>query len=81
MHNNPKQSNLHYAIGHYDLQNGYVDKQGNLHIKLYDTYDFNKNDMTPLNQAGKNQMLKGNLIPYFTIHDIIIFKNELDKIW
>ena len=26
-------------------------------------------------------MLKGNLKPFFTIHDILIPKSELDKIW
>ena len=26
-------------------------------------------------------MEKGNLKPYFTIHDVLIPKDELDKIW
>lgn len=74
-------SNLHYAYGHVDLRNGYLDKDGNLHIKMYDTYDFNKKNLTILNQAGREQMLKGNLKPFFTIHDIIISKNDLEKLW
>lgn len=78
---NGKESNWHYAIGHYDVRNSFVDKEGNLRLKVYDTYDFNKINRTPMNQAGRNEMLKGNLKPYFSIHDIIIPKNELDKIW
>lgn len=76
-----KKSNLHYAFGHVDIRNGYIDNEGNLHIKVYDTYDFNKKNMTTLNQAGYNQMIKGNLKPYFTIHDIIIPRNVIDTLW
>ena len=35
----------------------------------------------PLIKAGVNQMEKGNLKPFFTIHDIIVPKNILDEIW
>ena len=76
-----KESNWHFAIGHYDLRNGYLDKRGNLHIKMYDTYDFNKDNKTSLNQAGRNQMMKGNLKPSFSIHDIIVPNYVIDKIW
>ncbi len=78
---NGKESNWHYALGHYDVRNSFIDKEGNLRLKVYDTYDFNKTNTTPMNKAGRNEMLKGNLKPYFSIHDIIIPKNELDKIW
>lgn len=76
-----KESNWHYALGHYDIRNSFIDEGGNLRLKVYDTYDFNKTNKTPMNKAGRNEMLKGNLKPYFSIHDIIIPKNELDKIW
>ncbi len=76
-----KESNWHFAIGHYDLRNGYLDNRGNLHIRMYDTYDFNKENKTPLNQAGRNQMMKGNLKPSFSIHDIIIPSYVIDEIW
>lgn len=75
-----KQSNLHFALGHVDIRNGYFDENGNLRIKVYDTYDFNKSNKTLLNQAGKSAMEKGYLKPYFSIHDIIIPKNEIDEI-
>ena len=76
-----QKSNLHYAFGHVDIRNGYIDKEGNLRIKVYDTYDFNKTNPTPANQAGRNQMLKGNLKPFFTIHDIIISKKDINELW
>ncbi len=75
-----KKSNLHYAYGHVDIRNGYLDKDGNLHIKMYDTYDFNKNNLTTLNQAGREQLSRGVLKPFFTVHDIIIPKDDLQKL-
>ena len=76
-----KKSNLHFAFGHIDIRNGYLDKQGNLHIKVYDTYDFNKENKTPLNQAGREAMLRRELKPFFTIHDILIPKDVISKLW
>ena len=74
-------SNLKNAFGAADLKHPYVDKDGNLHIKMYDTYDFNKKATDVLNQTGRKEMQKGNLKPYFSIHDIIISKDKLDEIW
>ncbi len=74
--------NLHNAIGLADIRNGYIDKNGNLHVKVYDTYDFNpEEENKPLVMAGKNKMLEGELKPFFTIHDIIIPKEKLDELW
>ena len=47
---------------------------------MFDTYDFNKDENNPKVEAGRRQMLKGNLKPFFTIHEITIQKNEADKI-
>ena len=74
-------NNFRNAIGKADFRNIHLDKDGNLHVKMYDTYDFNKNEDSPLIKAGAKQMEKGNLKPYFTIHDIIIPKERLDEIW
>ena len=74
-------SNWHYALGHFDLRHGYIDKNGNLHFKIYDTYDFNEENKTAINQAGRQQMIKGNLKPYFSIHDVMIPKSKLKEIW
>ena len=74
-------SNFKNAIGAADFKHPYLDKEGNLHVKMYDTYDFNKNATDALNKAGRREMEKGNLKPYFSIHDIIISKDKLDEIW
>ena len=59
-----------------------VKKTGNLHVKVYDTYDFNPEEKNkPLVMAGKNKMLEGELKPFFTIHDIIIPREILDELW
>ncbi len=71
---------FHNAFGSVDFLNSGIDKQGNLHLYMFDTYDFNKGE-NAIVEAGRRQMLKGNLKGYFTIHDIIITKDELDKIW
>ncbi len=75
-------SNLYYAFGKIDIRNGYIDKNGNLHVKVYDTYDFNPEGKNkPLVMAGKNKMLEGELKPFFTIHDIIISREKLKDLW
>lgn len=48
---------------------------------MYDTYDFNKRNPSPINQAGRNRMLAGSLKPFFTIHDIIIPKKDINELW
>ena len=45
---------------------------------MFDTYDYNKNE-SPKIEAGRQQMLKGNLKGFFSIHEIIISKEELYK--
>ena len=47
---------------------------------MFDTYDFNKNESNPKVEAGRRQMLKGNLKPFFTIHEIILSQKELKEI-
>ena len=73
-------NDLKNAIGGFDVRHPYFDKDGNLHLKIYDTYDFNKNAKDFLNKAGKHEMEAGNLKPYFSIHDIIIPKDEINEI-
>lgn len=73
-------NDLKNAIGAFDVRNVRFDKEGNLHLKIYDTYDFNKNAPDFLNKAGRHEMEAGYLKPYFSIHDIIINKNEINDI-
>ena len=76
-----KNNNFKNALGKADVKIKEVDKQGNLHLKIFDTYDFNKETKDFLNKAGREEMLKGNLKGNFSIHDIVLTKDELDKIW
>ena len=48
---------------------------------MYDTYDFNKDEDSPLIKAGANKMDKGELKPFFTIHDIIVPKKDINELW
>ena len=70
--------NLHNAFGSVDFFNGGLDKRGNLHLYMFDTYDFNKGENAKV-EAGRRQMLKGNLKGFFSIHEIIIEKKDLEK--
>ena len=47
----------------FDVKHAYFDKEGNLHLKIYDTYDFNRKGNF-LIQAGREEMLKSNLKPF-----------------
>ena len=57
-----------------------MDNNGNLHTKMYDTYDFNKKGNF-LIQAGREQMMKGNLKPFYTVFEIVVPKEKMEKIW
>ena len=75
-----RDSNLHNAIGSFDIRHASFDKEGNLHLKIYDTYDFNAGE-NGLVRAGREEMKDNNLKPYFTIHDIMIPKQKVNKIF
>ena len=70
----------HYkAYASVDFFNCGFDDNGNLRIYMFDTYDFNKGER-PLVEAGRRQMLEGKLKGFFSLHEIIVEKNEIDKI-
>lgn len=75
-----KDSDLHNAIGMFDVKHASFDKEGNLHLKIYDTYDFNRKGNF-LIQAGREEMFEGNLKPFFTINDIMIPKDKINEIF
>lgn len=76
--NNISESNLYNAFGGVDFLNTGIDKKGNLHLYMFDTYDFNKNE-SPLVEAGRRKMLDGTLKGYFSLHEITISKEELNE--
>ncbi len=71
--------NLGNAFGNADFKNKGFDKQGNLHLYMFDTYDFNPNE-GGLIEAGRRLMMAGELKGFFTIHEIIIPKNEINSL-
>ena len=46
---------------------------------MFDTYDFNKNETNPAVEAGRRQMMKGNLKGFFSINEIVIKKKDLEQ--
>lgn len=73
-------SNLHNAFGNADFLNSGIDKNGNLHLYMFDTYDFNKGESAQV-EAGRRQMMKGNLKGQFSLHEIVVSKDELGELW
>jgi len=70
--------NLHNAFGSVDFLNIGLDKRGDLHLYMFDTYDFNKGEDAKV-EAGRRQMLKGNLKGFFSIHEIVIEKKDFEQ--
>ncbi len=75
-----RKSNLLNAFGSVDFLNLGFDNNNNLHLYMFDTYDFNPGE-NALVEAGRRRMLEGKLKGHFTLHDIIVTKQELDEIW
>lgn len=69
----------YYAVHYADIIDAYFDENGNLHVIMTDTYDFNKGE-SKLIEAGREAMKRGALEPRFLIWDILIPKADLDKI-
>ncbi len=46
---------------------------------MFDTYDFNKGENV-LIEAARRKMVRGELKPFFTIHEIILSQKELKEI-
>lgn len=71
--------NLHNAFGSVDFLNAGYDKNGNLKLYMFDTYDFNKGE-NPKVEAGRRMMQEGKLKGYYSLHEITLTKDELDDI-
>ena len=67
---------MHYA----DIIDTYFDKDGNLHLIMTDTNDYNLDEDIELIKAGADAMQKGELEPKYIIWDILIKKSEFDRI-
>lgn len=71
--------NLKNAFGKADFKNKGFDKEGNLHLYMFDTYDFNKGE-NALIEAGRRLMMNKELKGFFTIHEVIIPREEVNEI-
>ncbi len=69
----------YYAVHYADIIDTYFDENGNLHVIMTDTYDFNKGE-SKLIEAGREAMKRGALEPRFLIWDILIEKDDFSKI-
>ncbi len=78
--NDKKEKNMYNAFGKIDIFNQGIDKNGVLHLYMFDTYDFNKGE-SPLIEAGRKEMLNGNLKGFFSIHEITLSKKELNELF
>ncbi len=70
----------HYALGYTDVIDMYIDSQGNIHAKVIDTYDFNKDDPFFLVEWAHNLQDLRRLKNYFIVCDIIITPQDLEHL-
>ncbi len=69
-------NDTHLSLGHADIIDMYIDAQGNIHAKVIDTYDFNKDDpFWPVEWAHNLQELK-MLTNFYTINILVIPPEE-----
>ena len=61
---------MHNVYASVDFLNSGIDKQGDLHLYMFDTYDFNKNENSPLIKAGVDAIKKGELEPEYILNKI-----------
>lgn len=70
----------YYAVHYADIIDTYFDENGNLHVIMTDTNDYNLDEDIELIKAGADAMQKGELEPKYIIWDILIEKDDFDRI-
>ncbi len=48
---------------------------------MFDTYDFNKNETNPAVEAGRRKMMEGTIKGHFSLHEIVVSEDELNRLW
>ena len=71
-----KDKNFYYALGHADIKNMHINRNGDIDLLITDVYDFNPNSKSDLVQVGRERQEKGEITPYFMIYHVIIPKNR-----
>ncbi len=67
-----KGSNWYNAVGHADIRDMHINKNGDLELYIADVYDFNEDPKGDLNKIGRNRQEKGEITPYFYTYRVII---------
>ena len=71
-----KDKNFYYAIGHADIKNMHINRNGDINLLVTDVYNFNPNSPSDLIQVGRERQERGEITPYFMIYHVIIPKNR-----
>ena len=71
-----KDKNFYNAIGHADIKNMHINRNGDIDLLITDVYDFNPNSKSDLVQVGRERQERGEITPYFMIYHVIIPKNR-----
>ncbi len=77
---NFEDNNWQNAVGHADIKNMHINKDGDIELYITDVYDFNEGEKNPLVRAARNRQEKGEITPYFSIYRVIIPKEEKNAI-
>lgn len=73
-------TDTHYALGHADIIDVFMDSKGNIYAKVIDTYDFNKDDPFFLVEWAHNLQDLNMLTNFFTINILFIPPSEWIKL-
>ena len=77
-----KDKNFYHAIGHADIKNMHINKNGDIDLLITDVYDFNENSKSDLVQVGRDRQEKGEITPYFYMYHVIIpRKRKISNKW
>ena len=69
-----------YASFHgAEVKDIHLDAEGNLHLRIEDLYNFNKNRFSLKGRVGRKLQEQGVLKPYYIICPVFISKEELQK--
>ena len=71
-----KDKNFYYAIGHADIKNMHINRNGDIDLLVTDIYDFNPNSPSDLIRVGRERQERGEITPYFIIYHVTIPKNR-----
>ena len=69
-------TNLKLALGHVDIYNARIDRDGNFRALIIDTYDFNEKEDVKV-ETARNIQEYGLITNFYTINIIVVPKSQL----